>query len=161
MHTANAVSTRTTADDFMLADQAIAAILPTATRLGIAHAKMVKRLHDALADICALRAAGASEGEVGLIVNAVQSLSDTLFGGHAVTCEQTIKRMELDADVAEDHVEGVVSIEGDNPTLLEMHADALDKQAATSRVRARFLRRRARSIRTTRTTARQRIGVAV
>ena len=149
-----------TDDDFMLADQAIAAILPTTNRLGIAHANIVKRLHHALADMAALKAAGANEAEVGLIVNAVQSFADTLFGGHALTDEHTAKRMELDADVAEDHVEGVIAIEGENPSLLEMHADALEKQASTSRVRARFLRRRARQIRTTRTGARQRIGVA-
>lgn len=160
MQNAQVVPDRRDADDWMLTDQALSAVLPTATRLGIPHARVVKRLHDAMADMVALRQAGASEAEVGLIVNAVQSLSDTLFGGHAHTEAHVVARMELDADTHEDHVEGVIAIEGENPSLLEMHADALDKQAACSRVRARFLRRRARQIRTTRITAKHRLGVA-
>lgn len=151
---------RTDTDEFMLSDQALSAILPVANRLGLAHAAMVKRLVAVLADQVALKVAGASEVEGGAIPNAILSLHDTLYGGAAMTCERTIMRMELDADVAEDHVEGVVAIEGENPTLLEMHADALDKQAAASRARARMLRRKARQIRTNRIVARHRIGAA-
>lgn len=159
MQTNIAVSDRKDSDEMHLADLALSTTLPIATDLGIAHAAMTKRLHNVFTDLVALKHASASEAHGRSYELAIASLVDTLWGGRAATDEQTAKRMELDADCAEDHIEGVMAIEGETPVLLDQHAAMLEKQAVTSRVRARFQRKKARSIRNTRVVARQRVGL--
>ena len=155
---ANESTRRNTIDD-PLADMAYAAITPTCDRLGVRHYDRIKRLRAVLADLTELHTTGANEVELRAYEEAIASHIDGLTAGEHATDLTIVARMELDADIAEDAIEGLIAIEGQSPMLLEKHVSALRKQSVTSRVRARVVARIARSLRATRTVAASRLGV--
>ena len=153
-------TTRNDSDpDAMLADQATATLGMVTHRLSLSHRDRAKRFHAVLADIRALALSGCNEAECRLYETSVAALVDSLFAGKMATCERTARRMELEADTQEDHTQGTMAIEGETPATLELHARALDKQAAASRNLARIQRAKARAVAENRVTARQRFGL--
>lgn len=152
----DAVSTRTNTQD-PLSEMAYHAVTPACDRLGVRHFDRIKRMRAILADLSELHHAGASEAELREYEHAIASHIDGLTA-HVVD-SHAIARQELDADTAEDQIEGLIAIEGRSPVLLEKYASALRKQSATSRVKARDVAREARQARQNRTVAAQRLGV--
>ena len=152
-------TSRTRADLMSLSDHAANVVIPITDRLQIAHARIVRRLHDCMADVIALKQAGASEAECRMYDDAFAMLNDQLFGGIEKTDDRTAARMELDADCAEDHIEGLLRVEGESPVLLRHHARALRRQSSTSRVRAIVQERKAETITQTRVVARERLNI--
>lgn len=152
-------TTRIDVDDLGLRDMALNAVMPACSRLDIGHYARAKHVYNVLADLVTLQAGGGNEAEARAVVLAVTDLVDTLYGGVAATDDAVAARLELHADCAEDHIAGVIAIEGESATLLEEHAHALTKQATASLVLARSRQRRARQLRSNRGVARQRFGL--
>ena len=148
MRTDTHSESQTLAEVLDLSGQALDAVLPMAKRLGENYALTVKRQHNTLADYVAWKALGANEAELMRVVMTHVELVRTLYSGPDATSEHAADRAELEADVVEDHVEGMIYIEGETPELLDKQADALETQASTSLVKARIKRRRARALRT-------------
>lgn len=141
-------------------DAATAALTMTTHRLHTPFRDMAARFAAVLADIDALAASGHNESECRMFEQAIGAKIDARFGGRACTDDRTARRMELEADTQEDKAEGLLAIEGETAVGLDLHAQALDKQAVASRTMARIQRAKARVIRELRGAARRQLGLS-
>ena len=151
-------------DDRINADEirdiALNCILPIAESAGVKHYRRVLRLIAVANDIVDWRREhNAPESDCARYIVAVKSVVSLVCSGQNATDYAAAMRAELDADTAEDHIDGLVAIEGPSPELLERRAAARERQAATSLVAARADRNLAREIRNARGPARERFNL--
>ena len=157
MQNATDAFTRTEPHDLDLDASVLAVVGPVCDRLGLRHYLKGQHLHTVMLDMVSLDANGATEAERVAFGLALLDLARTLKVAHSD--QRTVERMQLDADCADDHLRGIIKIEGESPVTLDAYASALEKSAQANIVAARDARRRARQIRTTRTVARERLNI--
>ena len=150
--------TRTNFTDLDLDASVLAVVGPVCERLGMRHYVKGVHLHAVMLDMVALDANGANEAELTAYGLALLEFARTLKSAHT-TDAHTLARMQLDADIDDDHKRGVLHIEGKSAMALEAWAKALEKSAALNVAQARQARREAREIRVSRATAHQRLGI--
>src|SRR5688572_19257967 len=121
-------STRTNPNEMNLSDAVAAVVGPVCERLGVRSYLRGHHLHAVMLDMVALDANGARESELVAYGLALLDFAKTLKPG-AHLDDKTLARLQLDADLADDHLRGVLSIEGENPVMLEQYASALEKSA--------------------------------
>lgn len=121
------------------------AFVPTCRRLGIPHSRIMAHAR-AIADFQTTVARVGTPDEVRKISDFFETHGANLTTPVIVTDPDVISRRELDADTKEDFWDGVIAIEGPNPSNCRAHASALDDQKATSAEKARLRRRQAAQI---------------
>lgn len=151
--------TRTNAIELDLDASVAAVVTPVCDRLGIRHWLKGQHLHSVMLDMVALDANGANEAELTAYGLALVDLARTLTT--RPHDEKVLARLQLDADLADDHLRGIIAIDGESPTALDAYASALERSASLNLASARLARRKARRIRSTRSDARVRVGLDI
>src|ERR1041384_4760184 len=111
MKVTDAVSTRTDSNDLDLDAAALGVIGPVCERLGLLTYLKTKHLHAVMLDMVSLHANGANEPELLAFGLALIDLARTLTS-HPVD-EKTLERQRFEADLADDHLNGIMRIEGE------------------------------------------------
>ena len=158
MPTTDAPGTRTDTHDMDVDATVSAIIVDMCDRLGLRSYEKGRHLAAVMRDMIDLAARGAGEADLNAFGLSLLSLARTLKS-QDTTDDKTLARLQLDADIADDHLRGVIAIDGESPSMLDAYASALEKTASLNVAKARRMRRRARQIRSGRTVARQQMGL--
>jgi len=150
---------RTNVIELDIESQAHAAVAVACDRLRLRSYDRARNVYRVMCDFITGKELGFNEAEVRAVVLALDSLVSTLYGGCEQTDDAVAKRLELEAELQEQHADEMLFIAGESATLLEEHGHALVKDASASLTLARARFRRARQIRTDRSTARARVGL--